>query len=529
MGYVFVAYDTSMCEEVALKIPILPLDGQERHRCIERFRNEIQALQSLYHPHINRVLDEGWFDDNHYFTMPYLKGGTLADLFAAAPSPDIGQSLEWIVAIADAMTYAHAVGVVHRDLKPSNVLFEDRDTLLVSDFGLALFVDDPLMTRLTTDGDVIGSPYYMSPEQARGMPRWHGPASDIYSLGVILYEATTGQKPFRGDNLQLLNAIKAGRPRKPRTINPDIDAELQKICLKAMSLLIADRYPTMQDFVSALLQYLGRPKRPAGTSLLVEAGPDRPNIYLSGRRRIEMAMIPAGEFIMGSDVSAIEQPSGSVRIESPFLMSVHPVTQSLYEAIIGSLPLSAFRGRADKPVDTVSWFDAIRFCNLLSVADGIDPYYEIEAGGRIIPGAGTGYRLPTEAEWEYACRGGSPASYCYGDDPIQLVHFAWYVENSDAETHEVGMLAPNCYGLHDVHGNLWEWCWDWYASYPMTRASTGPPTVDDGGPASGDERVLRGGCWNTEAERLRSSSRICYPPTEPLWYFGFRLARSLAE
>jgi formylglycine-generating enzyme required for sulfatase activity len=527
MSHVFLAFDRSLGQEVALKIPILPAHELERHRAIERFRNEVQSLQSLHHPHINRILDEGQVDEYYYYVMPYLPGGTLSDRLKARPRPEIRESVEWVLAIADAMAYAHAIGVVHRDLKPSNLIFDDRGSILISDFGLAMFIDDPLRTRITHVGDVIGSPHYMSPEQARGMPQWHGPSCDIYSLGVILYEAIAGQKPFNGDANRLMSAIKAGNPKKPRAINPEIDLELQKICLKAMARLIPDRYLSMQEFAGALVHYLGRPERPAGAELLVEVGPQRPNVFLSGRRRIEMAKIPAGEFVMGSDADELERPPCVVRIGASFLIAIYPVTQVLYEAITGSLPLSAFRGRGDRPVDSVSWFDAIRFCNLLSVYDGFKPYYSIEADDRIDRGQGTGYRLPTEAEWEYACRGGGTASYCYGDDPHRLDEFAWYAENSSEETHDVGKLAPNSYGLHDVHGNLWEWCWDWSASYRKRRPTSGPAIVDPHGPDDGSERVLRGGCWNADRHWVRSSARNGYYPQEPLWFFGFRLARTL--
>jgi formylglycine-generating enzyme required for sulfatase activity len=425
------------------------------------------------------------------------------------------------------MAYSHAIGVVHRDLKPANLIFDRTGNLLVSDFGLALFVDDdPLRSRITDSGDIIGTPFYMSPEQARGMPSWHGPPCDIYSLGVILYESITGEKPFTGNRDQVRDAIKKGNPRKPQSINSQVDLELQKICLKAMSLLITERFSTMQEFANALGTYLKRQERTFGADLLVSAGPDRPSVYFSGRRRIEMAKIDPSVFVMGSYANDAEGPPGEVRIAVPYLIAVHQVTQSLYEAITGSLPLSAFRGERDRPVDSVSWYDAVQFCNLLSVSDGFTPYYAIEPGGRVSRGNGTGYRLPTEAEWECACRAGCTAKYCYGDDAARLEEFAWYERNSGDQTHAVGALMPNAFGLHDVHGNVWEWCWDWYAPYRKSRRGRGSTVDDPRGPEAGDERVLRGGCWKADSHSLRSAFRNSYCPTEPLLYFGFRLARS---
>ncbi|MFI5461343.1 MAG: bifunctional serine/threonine-protein kinase/formylglycine-generating enzyme family protein [Isosphaerales bacterium] len=527
MAYVFAAVDTSLSRYVALKSPILPHDVFEAARVRERFRTEIQALQAIYHPNINRVIDHGTWDEWLYYAMPYLGGGTLGERLRAADQPAMREAIEWILAVAQAMAHAHVVGVVHRDLKPSNLMFDGQGRLLVTDFGLALFIDDPDRTRITRHGDQVGSLPYMSPEQVRGMPERHGPPTDIYSLGVILYEVITGRRPFTGESYDLQTAILNGKPPKPRSLRPEIDPALQSICLKSMSRLIDDRYETMQDFADALAGYLGRPARPAGAAMLVKGGPDSSNVFLSGRHRLKMARVTEGEFVMGSELDESERPPHRIRIGSPFLLGVCPVTQALYSAIAGSPPLSLFKGRDLNPVDTVSWFDAVRFCNLLSASDGLKPYYEIRADGRIHEHGGTGYRLPTEAEWEYACRGGCASSYSYGDDAEQLGDYAWYQQNSESSTHEVGQLAPNGLGLHDMHGNVWEWCWDWYAPYPSRSAAGLSSVPDPRGPAEGSERVLRGGSWNADIHQLRSAARNSYDPKEPLWYFGFRLARSL--
>ena len=264
--------------------------------------------------------------------------------------------------------------------------------------------------------------------------------------------------------------------------------------------------------------------------MVVVVNTTRPSIVQCGRQKIVMATIEAGDYVTGSDDDEMEQPSRRIRITSPYLLAVHPVTQSLYRKIVGELPLSAFLGADDRPVDTVTWHEAVRFCNLLSHSDGIKPYYDIGSRGDVLPLYNLGYRLPTEAEWEHACRSGSLTKYCYGDDSALLGNFAWFAENALGETHDVGKLLPNTFGLHDMHGNVWEWCWDWHSNYKPSKkakASLGDVIEDPIGPDAGRLRVIRGGCWGSDSQWVRSSARHAYYPDEALWHIGFRVARNL--
>jgi sulfatase modifying factor 1 len=163
----------------------------------------------------------------------------------------------------------------------------------------------------------------------------------------------------------------------------------------------------------------------------------------------------------------------------------------------------------------------------LSARDGYDPYYKIQ-GERVRIDGGTGYRLLTEAEWEYAARAGGTGRYGATDDAALLDRFAWYSENSANQTREVGLKEPNAFQLHDSLGNVWEWCWDWYSRDGYHVRSE--VELDRGGPAHGVERVLRGGCWSSDPQSLRCAARIQFTPTDlPLYYFGFRLARSITS
>ena len=180
------------------------------------------------------------------------------------------------------MDYAHGMGVVHRDLKPANLMFDGDEQLYITDFGLALFIDDPDATRLTRDGDRLGSPAYMSPEQVRGFSGWQGPPCDIYSLGVILYELLTGMLPFRGSRYEVEEAILKGKPKRPSRVRARIPRGLERICLKAMERLIDDRFDSMHEFVAALEEYQGASSPPSPAPEIVPAVPaGRPELAQS--------------------------------------------------------------------------------------------------------------------------------------------------------------------------------------------------------------------------------------------------------
>jgi formylglycine-generating enzyme required for sulfatase activity len=528
MGIVFAAYDTALGRDVALKVPYVDFRERRRHKIIERFKTEIRAIERLNHAHICSIYDSATWDGHLYYSMRFLDGGTLADRITGAPPLDFDRVAFWVLTVAQAMDYAHDVGVVHRDLKPANLMFDGDDQLFVTDFGLALFIDDPDETRLTRDGDRLGSTSYMSPEQVRGFSDWQGPACDIYSLGVVLYELLTGRLPYRGSRRDVEDAILSGKPEPPSRVRDDVPRPLERICLKAMERLIGDRFESMHEFAAALEDYAGGS---SAKSFVPEIAPavqaGRTGLIHHGGLGIAMMRVPAGEFVMGSNDSEDERPLHKVAIPFDLWVGAYQVTQAEYRAVIGSLPETIFAGHDRRPVDSVSWIDAVIFCNLLSARDGYEPYYKIQ-GERVRIEGGTGYRLLTEAEWEFAARGGGTGRYGATDDAVSLDRFAWYAENSSNRTHEVGRKEPNGFHLHDMLGNVWEWCWDWYSRDGYRGRFDGD--LDRGGPAHGTERVLRGGCWSSDPQSLRCAARIQFTPTDlPLYYFGFRVARSIAN
>jgi formylglycine-generating enzyme required for sulfatase activity len=218
---------------------------------------------------------------------------------------------------------------------------------------------------------------------------------------------------------------------------------------------------------------------------------------------MDFVLIPAGTFKMGSDTGdSDEKPVHEVRLSKAFYLGKHEVTQGQWQAVMGSNP-SYFKGEATLPVEQVSWEDVQEFLRKLNAKEG-----------------GTKYRLPTEAEWEYAARAGSTTAYSFGNDERQLGDYAWYFANSGSKTHPVGQKKPNAWGLYDMHGNVWEWVQDWYGPYSAGSA------VDPAGPSSGSRRVFRGGSWIFDARLCRSAYRYRVTPGSRIHYLGVRLLRT---
>lgn len=222
---------------------------------------------------------------------------------------------------------------------------------------------------------------------------------------------------------------------------------------------------------------------------------------------IEMVLILPGEFDMGSPVTekrrGDDEQMHRVRITKPFYIGKYEVTQDLWMAIMKKNP-SEFR-ELKAPVGNVCWEDCQSFTARLN--------------SMVVSG---GFRLPTEAEWEYACRAGSKTAYCFGDDESKLAEYAWYFPNSGDTTHVVGLKKPNAWGLYDMHGNVWEWVQDWYGEY---HPPAGGIVEDPTGPRTGGGWALRGGCWAADAKACRSACRAGFGAHRRFAVSGLRLAR----
>ena len=255
---------------------------------------------------------------------------------------------------------------------------------------------------------------------------------------------------------------------------------------------------------------------------------------------MKLRRIPTGRFYMGSHDSDeflrnSERPQHRVQISKSVFMGVYPVTQEEFLRVMEFNPsISTDNPRC--PVDGVSWFSAVEFCNKMSDEEGLSRFYElknpqkrtsgiIEKSEVVILG-GDGYRLPTEDEWEYCCRAGSITPWCFGDQILDVGLYAWYFDNSDGETQPVGQRKPNSWGLFDMHGNLMEWCNDWFGEfyYQQCVEEEHPP-----GPEDGVAKVLRGGAWQFGAEATRSAYRNSSNPETTSSVIGFRVCRNTVD
>ncbi|MGL6195549.1 MAG: SUMF1/EgtB/PvdO family nonheme iron enzyme, partial [Thermoguttaceae bacterium] len=255
---------------------------------------------------------------------------------------------------------------------------------------------------------------------------------------------------------------------------------------------------------------------------------------------IKLRRIPAGRFYMGSHdsdefIRNNERPQHKVTLTHSMFMGVYQITQEDFTKIMEFNP-SISTDNPQCPVDNVTWFTVLEFCNKLSDEEGFSHYYELKNVKRRSTGmieyadvellGGDGYRLPTEAEWEYACRAGSITPWCFGDLVVEVGQYAWYYDNSQMETQPVGEKKPNAWGLYDMHGNIMEWCYDWYCEfYYQQCGEIDNPT----GPDNGTARVLRGGAWQFGAEATRSAYRNSCNPDTSSSIIGFRIARNTTD
>ncbi len=561
MATVYKAIQKNLNRPVALKVVHQNLLHDEEF--ISRFHREAKMCASMSHPNIVTVYDEGEVLGVHFMAMEYLDGNDLRTVIEQEGILTPGKCLHYLLAVAKALDHAHSRGFIHRDVKSGNIFITVDGRVVLMDFGIA---HAALGGKITRAGAVIGTPEYMSPEQADGKKVDH--RTDLYSLGVIMYECLTGTVPFHGSspvstlykvandrpditklkafpeklkklNLGLLQKDPSNRPKTAKHLIENIlkvqeefrphlgyrkkerahrqikktKKKEQKGAVKLVWSIGRKKYPeTVPQHVIWILSGIGLGLVVFLVVLLVRDWQTEQDAYLSPEdisiraADLEMVFIEGGAFTQGcveerqSNCFANELPVHEVQI-SGFYIGKFPVTQGQWSKVMGSNP-SSFSGCDDCPVNNVSWMDAMKF---------------IERLNRV---TNKNYRLPTEAEWEFAARGGNNSQQFRFSGSTYLSDVGWYDRNSNGLLKPVGSLNPNEIGLYDMSGNINEWCYDVFSEY----SSNGSPRL------SGSSRgtafhVIRGGSYSSPARECRVYFRSSRHLTATSPYIGFRLAR----
>ena len=570
MGRVFKASHVRLDRLVALKL-IRP-EKLGRPKTLERFHREIRAAAQLAHPNVVLAIDADSVGGQLYFAMEFVDGTDLARLVEQSGPLDPAVAADYFRQAAAGLQHAHERGLVHRDVKPSNLLLTPRGQVKVADLGLAVLAGDA-EGRVTQEGNILGTPDFLAPEQARSPLAVDGRA-DVYALGATLYFLLTGRIPFEGASPteKLVMHVTAPPPSLLATrpdAPPALDAAIKQMMAKrpeerprtpeAAARLVADALAAPEE-VEAIVDdgfaFDAAPAAPPGNSprrakakpgksrwlpvaavlgaaAFVAAGvavgtiafsgpaPDGPVDPAGNPAGIALVKLPGGTFMMGAD--AADQPQVEVTVPGPFFIGVTEVTNGQYLKIMGTSPARKPRGlrlSADIPVDSVTWDEANEFCRKLTASDESIP-------------AGWAYRLPTEAEWEYACRAGTAGPF---NGATKLVYGKGGVFNPDAPgdalgeedvtktrmergfPYPAGTSAPNAFGLKDCHGNVWEW-----TATPFTPTHATPPHPAPP-PPPGAFRTIRGGSWREPASNCTSATRRGLAPTERRDDVGFRVA-----
>jgi serine/threonine protein kinase/formylglycine-generating enzyme required for sulfatase activity len=627
MGVVLKAFDEKLHRVVAVKVMSAALAGNPDSR---RFVREARAAAAVTYENIvalYAVEDEGPLP---YLVMQFVSGRSLADRLARGGPLDVETIVRLGVQIASGLEAAHRIRLVHRDIKPANLLLEEgSERLKITDFGLARVSDD---ASITHSGGVLGTPLYMSPEQAEGKPLDH--RSDLFSLGSVLYTMCTGRPPFGAKTtLAVLRRVCDDTPRPVRLINPDIPPWLEKVVNKLLAKEPAGRYQSAGQVAQLLQQHLTtlspspqsaattvalpaartlRRKRPlllasallalavlgGGLALLVLGKDDPPDkagrkdpgddsrprpeggkgcrpppkpkqalapfderqarahqeawadhlrvdVDLVNSIGMKLRLIPPGEFVMGSPDAVIDpllpgafndnyrrllrsqKPRHRVRLTRPIFIAVYEVTQRQFRRVMRTNP-SAFARAGDQkaqvagldtrdfPVENMTWFAAIEFCNRLSKREGKCPCYQVEGPQVRWVRTANGYRLPTEAVWEFVCRAGTTTVFPWGDQAGDLKKAG---RHGQTRTGRVGQGPANPFGLFDLFGNVSEYCFDPFDFDYYAVAEK----VDPAGPKAGPFRVVRGtGIYHPDCDG-GSAFRTFTLPTQGNRTIGFRV------
>jgi formylglycine-generating enzyme required for sulfatase activity len=527
-------------------------------KAVELFNQEAERLLHLEdHPQIPTLF--AYFEEQNYLYLvqQFIKGQTLSEELKQQGTFNENKIRELLNDLLPVLEFVHSRQVIHRDIKPDNIIRRQSDgKLILIDFGVAKQASGTLLTHVGTS---VGTPGYAPVEQQRGVVY---PASDLYSLAVTCIRLITGILP-NGDGTDPLFDCFNGEWLWQKKLPPNttISTQLGQVLDKLLKEYAKARYQTASEVLVALNNFPPQSASetqknqqhhassyatfPSQKSTMLKTfsfnvitvdARGKPTNQQQKQAEyfaedlgkgviLEMVSIPGGTFNMGSHSTEErrchdESPQHWVNV-APFFLGKYAVTQAQWKAI-ASLPKvqqdlkldpSSFKG-ANRPVEQVSWEDAVEFCARLSKKTG------------------KSYRLPSEAEWEYACRAGTTTPFHFGETLTPILanydvnHIYAFGPRGKyrQQTVNVGSFPPNAFGLYELHGNVWEWCTDpWHKNY------AGAPVDSSVWNAGGDNqyRVLRGGSWYNYPWRCRSAYRLKVVPDFRWWRFGFRFAVSL--
>ncbi len=489
---------------------------------LEKFRREAKRIFLLHNDHIIHVTD--LFDANGtaYYVMDFVNGTSLAEQTRQHPLPE-QEVCDVALQMLDALETIHAAGLYHLDIKPGNIMRDSSGHCTLIDFGASKQLSAGEGGTLSSS-TMAYTPGYAPLEQVQQQSNNIGPWTDFFALGATIYKLVTGYPPpmVEADDIEpngrrfsypatvsahLRHAISTmmnpARRRRPQNV-VEVRALLKALYLKTdneETIVSSDHGITGETTVGEtemqkdVRELINEMERTRGSSTV---NPILQNLIHN------MVKVEGGTFKMGEQYSWLggigeDNEEHQVTLSS-FSIGRAPVTQREWQAVMGNNP-SHFKGD-DLPVESVSWDDCQEFIRKLNKMTHMD------------------FRLPTEAEWEFAARGGNKSkNYKYsGSNNIDTV--AWYNGNSDGKTHSICQKKPNELGLYDMSGNIWEWCQDWYDKNYYDNS----PKINPCNNKKASRRVYRGGGWYSDVSSCRIAYRNSFTPTIRNYILGFRLA-----